>query len=92
MSSREEILQRVRDNQPAALPLPAIPMFDAGLSTSIDTFRASLIRMGGKFVDVPTGGNLDAVIRETLRVQASGIVLAECLQNEARDRRDLHDE
>ena len=63
MSSRDEILERVRKNQPAPLPLPPIPTFDAGLSTSIETFKDSLARMGGKFVDAEADGNLDAQIR-----------------------------
>jgi L-lactate dehydrogenase complex protein LldG len=64
MSSRDEILERVRKNQPAPRPLPDIPVFDTGLSTSIDTFKANLTRMGGKFVDAPATGNLDALVRE----------------------------
>ena len=64
MSSRDEILERVRKNQPSPRPLPVVPTFDAGLSTSIDTFKSSLIRMGGKFVDAPADGNLDAHIRK----------------------------
>ena len=62
MSSRDEILARVRQNQPAPRPLPSVPMFDAGLSTSIDTFKTNLSRMGGKFVPPPADGNLDALI------------------------------
>jgi L-lactate dehydrogenase complex protein LldG len=64
MSSRDEILERVRKNQPSPRPLPVVPTFDAGLSTSIDTFKSSLIRMGGKFVDASVDGNLDAQIRK----------------------------
>ena len=45
MSSRDEVLERVRRNQPAPRPLPDIPTFDAGLATSIETFKASLTRM-----------------------------------------------
>lgn len=63
MSSREEVLERVRRNQPAPQPLPVVPMFDTGLSTSIETFKPSLIRMGGKFVEVLAGGDLDAQIK-----------------------------
>jgi L-lactate dehydrogenase complex protein LldG len=62
MSSRDEILERVRRNQPPTQPLPAIPTFDAGLSTSIDTFRSSLERMGGRFVEPSANGNLEAQI------------------------------
>src|SRR4030095_11176563 len=64
MSSRDEILERVRRNQPAPRPLPPIPTFDAGLSTSIDTFKANLIRMGGKFVDAAADGDLETQIRK----------------------------
>lgn len=64
MSSRDEILARVRKNQPAPRALPPIPMFDTGLSTSIDTFKANLVRMGGRFVDAATDGNLEAQIRK----------------------------
>jgi L-lactate dehydrogenase complex protein LldG len=64
MSSRDEILARVRQNQPEPRPLPSVPMFDAGLSTSIDTFKTNLIRMGGKFVARPADGNLDALIEK----------------------------
>lgn len=63
MSSREDILDRVRRNQPPPQPLPVVPMFDAGLSTSIDTFKSSLMRMGGKFVDARVGADLDAQIK-----------------------------
>src|SRR5580765_3308075 len=63
MNSRDEILTRIRKAQPAAQPLPKIPTFDQGLSTSIETFKAALLRMGGRFVDAPTDGNLDAQVR-----------------------------
>ena len=62
MSSRDEILTRVRQNQPASRPLPSVPMFDVGLPTSIDTFKTNLNRMGGKVVAPPADGDLDALI------------------------------
>lgn len=64
MSSRDEILQRVRRNQPPQRPLPAIPTFEAGLSTSLETFRSNLERMGGRFVDARAKAGLEAQIRE----------------------------
>jgi L-lactate dehydrogenase complex protein LldG len=64
MSARDEILERVRRNQPAPRPLPPIPTFDGGSSTSIDTFKANLIRMGGKFVDAAADGDLETQIRK----------------------------
>ena len=63
MSSREEILARVRKNQPAPLPLPAVPMFDRDLASLPATFKANLARMGGLYVDAPVDANLDALIR-----------------------------
>jgi L-lactate dehydrogenase complex protein LldG len=63
MSSREDVLDRVRRNQPAPRPLPVVPTFDAGSPTSIEVFKSSLIRMGGKFVDAPTDDSLDAQIK-----------------------------
>ena len=63
MSSREEILARVRKNQPASLPLPAVPMFDRHLPSLPATFKANLARMGGLYVDAPVDANLDALIR-----------------------------
>jgi L-lactate dehydrogenase complex protein LldG len=62
MTSRDEILARVRQNQPAAQPLPIVPAFDAGRPTSLDMFKTSLGRMGGKIVALHANGNLDALI------------------------------
>ena len=45
MNSRDEILARVRRNQPAAVALPEVPLFD----TVAHDFRANLERMGGEF-------------------------------------------
>jgi len=63
MSSRDEILARVRANQPAAQALPPVPLFDAGRPASLAAFKASLVRMGGKLAEVPAGGGLDALVR-----------------------------
>jgi L-lactate dehydrogenase complex protein LldG len=61
MSSRDEILGAVRRSQPAPRPLPAVPMFDAGLPPALETFIASVTRMGGKVVELPR--DADAFIR-----------------------------
>jgi L-lactate dehydrogenase complex protein LldG len=45
MNSRDEILARVRRNQPAAVALPEVPLFDA----VVHDFKANLERMGGEF-------------------------------------------
>jgi L-lactate dehydrogenase complex protein LldG len=62
MSSRDDILARVRKNQPAPQPLPEVSTFDAGAVSSMDGFKAAVVRMGGKVVDAPANGNLDALI------------------------------
>ena len=46
MSSRDEILARVRRSQPAAVALPEVPLFDA----APQDFRRSLERMGGEYL------------------------------------------
>ena len=41
MSSRDDILARVRKNQPAPQPLPEVPTFDAAASTTpLERFKA----------------------------------------------------
>jgi L-lactate dehydrogenase complex protein LldG len=63
MSSRQEILARIRKNQPAPLPLPEVPTFDTAATTPpIERFKAGLTRMGGKFVDLPED-SLNKVIK-----------------------------
>jgi len=64
MSSRDEILARVRKNQPSARPLPEVPTFDRELPSLTAAFKANLARMGGILLDAPGGGNLDALIRQ----------------------------
>ena len=63
MSSRDDILARVRRNQPAPIPLPTLPSFDREIKAPLATFKANLQRMGGKFVDILA----NATITETLR-------------------------
>ena len=53
MSSREDILARVRRNQPAPQPLPAVPTFDRDLPSPVEAFKANLARMGGSVVEAP---------------------------------------
>jgi len=63
MSSRDEILARIRAKAPAPRPLPSVPLFDAGRSASLATFKSSLARMGGKLAEAPADGDLDALVR-----------------------------
>ena len=79
MSSRGLILDRVRRNQPAATPMPEVPLFDTAstsagalsgttpAATSAATpaaFSAALARMGGVFLDAPAKGSLDHLIHQ----------------------------
>ena len=62
MSTRDEILERVRRNQPAAVALPALPAFAAGPGTLLERFKAGVLRMGGKVADPPADGDLAALV------------------------------
>jgi len=63
VSSREEILTRVRACQPAPQPLPPVPLFDNGRSASFETFAANLRRMGGKVATAAADATLDVLVR-----------------------------
>ena len=63
MSSRDDILARVRKNQPAPRSLPEVPTFEAASRPLLETFMSAVARMGGKVVDAPADGNLDACVR-----------------------------
>jgi L-lactate dehydrogenase complex protein LldG len=63
-SNREEILARVRRNQPAAQPLPDVPAFERPLPSLSETFKTNLARMGGSLLDAPAESDLDVLIRE----------------------------
>ena len=64
MSSRDEMLSKLRGVDRRPLPLPDVPTFDRSLRPSTEEFRANLARMGGKLVDLPAGMNLDQWIHE----------------------------
>jgi L-lactate dehydrogenase complex protein LldG len=63
MTSRDEILARVRRNQPAPRPMPSLPAFERQTKAPLATFKANLLRMGGKFVELSPSGDIDATIR-----------------------------
>ena len=54
--SRDQILARVRKNQPPAVALPEVPLFDA----AVQDFKTNLERMGGEFLE----GEAAALIRD----------------------------
>ena len=62
MSARDDILDRVRRNQPAAVALPELPVFAAPPAPLLARFTAGVLRMGGKVTDPPGDGNLAALI------------------------------
>jgi len=64
MNSREAILSRLREVQPAARPLPSVPLFDAALPPAIETFRQSLDRLGGIWLEPTPGTPLQALIQQ----------------------------
>ena len=62
MSSRHEMLARIRKNQPAPTVLPEVPTFDSDAGSSLERFQAGVTRMGGKMVDAPADGDIAALI------------------------------
>jgi L-lactate dehydrogenase complex protein LldG len=68
VSSREQILQRVRGNLPKVeRPLPAVPLFDETPPASLLTkFKESLERMGGLFLEVPPASDPRAAVHAQL--------------------------
>ena len=62
MSSREEILARIRAAQPAPTALPPVPTFDPPPGTDlVEQFKAGVARMGGRVLDSPD--DIDGVVR-----------------------------
>jgi L-lactate dehydrogenase complex protein LldG len=88
MSTRDEILARVRRNQPAARPLPELPLFDQSGTSAAKDFAAGLAGMGGSLVAPKPHQDLDALVR-TLHSDARVICSAtpEVAGNRALDRR-----
>ena len=62
MSSRALILERVRRNQPPAVALPELPSFACETPSPVETFAASLARMGGSLVRAPQRVLLDTFV------------------------------
>jgi L-lactate dehydrogenase complex protein LldG len=62
MSARDDILERVRRNQPPAVALPALPAFEGKPGSLLERFKAGVLRMGGKVADPPADGDLAALV------------------------------
>ena len=66
MSTRDEVLARVRRHQPAAVASPELPGFAGGVAAPaapFDSFAAALTQMGGRVVASPADGDLEALVR-----------------------------
>jgi L-lactate dehydrogenase complex protein LldG len=66
MSTRDEVLARVRRHQPAAVALPELPNFERAAATAaqaFESFTAALTQMGGRIVHPPADGDLGALVR-----------------------------
>jgi L-lactate dehydrogenase complex protein LldG len=62
MTTRDDILAKVRASEPPPLPLPELPSFVTRAGSRVDEFRSALARMGGKVADAPADGDLDALV------------------------------
>jgi L-lactate dehydrogenase complex protein LldG len=68
MSSRDDILARIRANLPQVdRSLSPVPLFDDGpLASLVDSFAANLERMGGTLLGPPLSGDPRDVVREKI--------------------------
>jgi L-lactate dehydrogenase complex protein LldG len=85
MSSRDFILDRVRRNQPAPLPLPEMPRFERPPAPLWEAFAAALARMGGVVAEAPARDQLNRLISE--RFPAAKVICS--ATPELRGTRDL---
>jgi L-lactate dehydrogenase complex protein LldG len=65
MSSRDDILASIRQNNPCVdRPLPPVPLFDdAPPASLLSAFKQNLERMGGVFLDPPASADALAPVR-----------------------------
>lgn len=63
MSSRADMLEKIRNAQPAARALPEVPLFDQHLPATLATFKASLAQLGGVWHEAGQDADIDALIR-----------------------------
>ena len=74
MSSRDQILARIRNNRPQLeRPLPEVPLFDAPANGSLlEAFKTNLERMGGLLLE--PGANDDALTPVRLKIAPAKVV------------------
>ena len=63
MTTRDDMLARIRRNQPPQVALPPVPAFDGSAIPMLERFRAGVERMGGKVLDAPGGKGIEALVR-----------------------------
>jgi L-lactate dehydrogenase complex protein LldG len=64
MSSRDQILAKIRNNRPGLnRPPPEVPLFDSTEISLLETFKQNLGRMGGLFLSPPTCGDVLAPVQ-----------------------------
>ena len=83
MSARDDILDRVRRNQPAACAMPVIPPFPAPRGSLPERFKAAVKRMGGKVAEPPPGAVLQDFVRALF---PGGAIFASAAPEVAGDR------
>jgi L-lactate dehydrogenase complex protein LldG len=68
VSSRDEIFASIRANKPKLeRPLPVVPLFDESKPEALlASFKESLERMGGTFLDLPASGDRLAPVRDKI--------------------------
>ncbi len=64
MSARDEMLARIRKNQPPPVALPEVPLFDTAGGSLRERFKAGVTRMGGKVIEPAPGAKLEAIIAQ----------------------------
>jgi len=64
MSSRENILALVKQNQPENKSLPVVDQFHGNIETAVDTFRSVLVSIGGEVHLVRTVDEVRVILEE----------------------------
>lgn len=65
MSTRDQLLARVRQNKPEPLPLPDVPTFVNESDDQFTRFRDALAFVGGKLLELQPGDSLGEQLRQT---------------------------
>lgn len=63
MNSKEKILSAVRNNKPALVPLPEVPLFNENKLPPLETFAKVLESSGGKVIQKHTAETVENIIQ-----------------------------